>query len=95
MHFKGLMLQDLLERQLLNAAKQMDPKEVEAAVKHAVDAFLRIYGTEEPKPEGSGQAPRARGARVIRGVIATRASRPRPLANGSSPSFATVHGNIA
>ena len=50
MHFKGLMLQDLLERQLLNAAKQADPKEVEAAVKQAVDAFLRIYGNEEPKP---------------------------------------------
>ncbi|MCJ8159144.1 TetR/AcrR family transcriptional regulator [Sphingomonas sp. LaA6.9] len=50
MHFKGLMLQDLLERQLLNAAKHVDPKEVEAAVKHAVDAFLRIYGNEEPKP---------------------------------------------
>ena len=51
MHFKGLMLQDLLERQLLNAAKHADPKEVEAAVKQAVDAFLRIYGNEEPKPK--------------------------------------------
>ena len=50
MHFRGLMLQDLLERQLLNAAKRVDPKEVEAAVKHGVDAFLRIYGNEEPKP---------------------------------------------
>ena len=50
MHFKGLMLQDLLERQLLNATKQVDPKEVEAAVKQGVDAFLRIYDTEEPKP---------------------------------------------
>ena len=50
MHFKGLMLQDLLERQLLNAAKHAEPKEVEAAVKHGVDAFLRIYGNEEPKP---------------------------------------------
>ena len=55
MHFKGLMLQDLLEKQLLNAAKQTDPKEVEAAVKHAVDAFLRIYGIDEPKPR---KAPR-------------------------------------
>jgi len=51
MHFKGLLLQDLLERQLLNAAKQPDPKEIEAAVKHAVDAFLMIYGNEEPKPK--------------------------------------------
>ena len=50
MHFKGLVLQDLLERQLLNADERADPKEVEAAVKHAVDAFLRIYGNEEPKP---------------------------------------------
>ena len=48
MHFKGLMLQDLLERQLLNAARQAQPREVQAAVKHAVDAFLAIYGIEEP-----------------------------------------------
>ena len=46
MHFKGLVLQDLLERQLLNAAKHADPKEVEEAARHAADAFLRIYGTE-------------------------------------------------
>ena len=51
MHFKGLILQDLLERQLLNAVKQTDPGEVKEAVKHAVDAFLRIYGTEEQKPK--------------------------------------------
>jgi AcrR family transcriptional regulator len=50
MHFKGLLLQDLLERQLLNAGKP-DPKEIDAAVKHAVDAFLMIYGNEEPKPK--------------------------------------------
>src|SRR4029453_7082546 len=50
MHFRGLMLQDLLERQLLNAAKQVNPREVEAAVRQAVDAFLKIYGNEEPKP---------------------------------------------
>ena len=46
MHFKGLVLQDLLERQLLNAAKRTDPKEIEAAAKHAADAFLRIYAAE-------------------------------------------------
>ena len=46
MHFKGLVLQDLLERQLLNASKQADPKELEAAARHAADAFLRIYGAE-------------------------------------------------
>ena len=51
MHFKGLMLQDLLERQLLNAAKQAQPKEVRAAVRQAVDAFLTVYGNEEPGPK--------------------------------------------
>ena len=50
MHFKGLVLQDLLERQLLNAAKEVDSKEVEAAAKQAADAFLRVYGNEEAKP---------------------------------------------
>lgn len=47
MHFRGLVLQDLLERQLLNAAAQADPKEVKAAARHAADAFLRIYGNEK------------------------------------------------
>lgn len=46
MHFKGLVLQDLLERQLLNASGRADPKEVEAAARYAADAFLLIYGTE-------------------------------------------------
>jgi AcrR family transcriptional regulator len=50
MHFKGLVLQDLLERQLLNAARDVDPKEVQAAARQAADAFLRIYGNEEAKP---------------------------------------------
>ena len=49
MHFKGLVLQDLLERQLLNATNRADAKEVEAAAKHAADAFLRIYGAEDAK----------------------------------------------
>lgn len=49
MHFKGLVLQDLLERQLLNAAKRTNPKEVEIAATLAADAFLKIYGNEEPK----------------------------------------------
>lgn len=47
MHFKGLILQDLLERALLNAAKAPDPKEIQAAAKHAADAFLLIYGKDE------------------------------------------------
>lgn len=49
MHFKGLVLQDLLERQLLNAAKATNSKEIEAAAKHAADAFLNIYGRSEAK----------------------------------------------
>jgi len=49
MHFKGLVLQDLLERQLLNAARESDLKEIHAAAKHAAEAFLRIYGPDEQK----------------------------------------------
>ncbi|MDB5673066.1 MAG: transcription regulator protein [Sphingomonas bacterium] len=44
MHFKGLVLQDLLERQLLGAVENVDPGEVEAAAGQAADAFLMIYG---------------------------------------------------
>lgn len=47
MHFKGLVLQDLLERQLLSATKGPDPKEIEAAAKYGADAFLNIYGPDE------------------------------------------------
>ncbi|MEO8455511.1 MAG: TetR/AcrR family transcriptional regulator [Sphingomicrobium sp.] len=50
MHFKGLVLQDLLERRLLNAANGVTPKEVAAAAKNASDAFLRIYGIEDARP---------------------------------------------
>jgi AcrR family transcriptional regulator len=49
MHFKGLVLQDLLERQLLNAGTPPASKEVTAAAKHAADAFLEIYGNVEPR----------------------------------------------
>lgn len=55
MHFKGLVLQDLLERQLLGAARSIDPKEIEAAAKHAADAFLRIYGSEETATKLKGR----------------------------------------
>jgi len=51
MHFKGLVLQDLLERQLLNATNRADAKEIESSAKYAADAFLRIYGAEETKPK--------------------------------------------
>jgi AcrR family transcriptional regulator len=47
MHFKGLALQDLLERQLLGTTQSIDLKEIETAAKNAADAFLRIYGGEE------------------------------------------------
>jgi hypothetical protein len=47
MHFKGLVLQDLLERVVLGAADLVDDREINSAAKHAADAFLRIYGPEE------------------------------------------------
>lgn len=53
MHFKGLILQDLLERALLNAAKAPDPKEIQAAAKNAADAFLLIYGKDESETQRS------------------------------------------
>jgi AcrR family transcriptional regulator len=48
MHFKGLALQDLFERQLLNAGQAADPREIERSAELAADTFLRIYGNEEP-----------------------------------------------
>jgi AcrR family transcriptional regulator len=45
MHFKGLVLQDLLERQLLGAAQSVDREEIDSAAEQAADAFLMIYGT--------------------------------------------------
>jgi AcrR family transcriptional regulator len=50
MHFKGLILQDLLERALLGAVKTTSAKEVELAARNAADAFLRIYAPEDAKP---------------------------------------------
>ena len=46
MHFKGLVLQDLLERVVLGAAPAVPGAEIEASAKQAVDAFLRIYGRD-------------------------------------------------
>ena len=56
MHFKGLVLQDLLERELLGATKTADSKEIEAAAKLATDAFLRIYGPSESKAKGTNRS---------------------------------------
>jgi len=55
MHFKGLVLQDLFERQLLGATLSIDPKEIEAAAKQAADAFLQIYGREETAAKRKGR----------------------------------------
>ena len=85
MHFKGLVLQDLLERQLLGAAKSTDPKEIEAAAKHAADAFLRIYGTR-------GAGAEARSAAAVRPRRATACGISRAatalIANGLVPRAA-------
>jgi len=51
MHFKGLVLQDLLERVVLSAVDSVDDREMNSAAKQAADAFLRIYGPDEPKPK--------------------------------------------
>jgi AcrR family transcriptional regulator len=66
MHFKGLMLQDLLERQLLNAAKEVNPKEVETVAKQAVDAFLSIYGNKEAAPTKARPSNDSRATRAHR-----------------------------
>ncbi|MEP7007125.1 MAG: TetR/AcrR family transcriptional regulator [Sphingomonas bacterium] len=51
MHFKGLILQDLLERYLLGAATTIDQDEVGAAARQAAEAFLMIYGPHQSAPE--------------------------------------------
>ena len=56
MHFKGLALQDLLERQLLGASSEPDPKEIDSSARHAADAFLRIYGTDAPPAKAASRA---------------------------------------
>jgi AcrR family transcriptional regulator len=46
--FRALNQLDLYERHLLGAATIPDPKEIERTAKSATDAFLRIYGPDEP-----------------------------------------------
>lgn len=48
LHWRGLVLLDMFERRLLGAMRAVDPQELEAAAKHGADAFLRIYGPDEP-----------------------------------------------
>ena len=81
MHFKGLMLQDLLERQLLNAAKQGIRRKVETAVKHAADAFLRIYGNDEPRRGKARGQPRSTCIRIARARSSTWQRAPARRAN--------------
>jgi AcrR family transcriptional regulator len=50
MHFKGLVLQDLLERRLLTPSDTITAKEIESAAKQGADAFLMIYGTKDSQP---------------------------------------------
>jgi AcrR family transcriptional regulator len=49
LHFKGLALQDLLERALLNAGKAAESAEIQVAARQAADAFLTLYGKDEAK----------------------------------------------
>jgi len=51
MHFKGLVLQDLFEKALLNAAKATSPEEIQTAARLAADAFVRIYGSSDVPPK--------------------------------------------
>ncbi|MGZ8336847.1 MAG: TetR/AcrR family transcriptional regulator C-terminal domain-containing protein, partial [Allosphingosinicella sp.] len=51
MHWKGLVQLDLFERRLLGAIKTPDPQEIDAAAKSAADAFLKIYGPDDPAPK--------------------------------------------
>lgn len=48
LHWKGLVLLDLFDRRLLGAMAAADPQEVETAAKYAADAFLKIYGPDDP-----------------------------------------------
>jgi AcrR family transcriptional regulator len=58
MQFKGLVLLDLFEKRLLGAMKVVDADEIGAAAKQAADAFLKIYGLEEPTSKAPARARR-------------------------------------
>jgi len=51
LHWKGLVVLDLFDRRLLGAMKTPDPREIDSAAKGAADAFLKIYGPDEPAPK--------------------------------------------
>lgn len=52
MHWKGLCESDMFERRLLGALKHPDAGEIERASIAAADAFLRLYGKEDPVKAG-------------------------------------------
>jgi AcrR family transcriptional regulator len=58
MHFKGLVVQDLFERRLLNGANPPGREEIETSARHAADAFLRIYAKEKAAPRKAGASAR-------------------------------------
>lgn len=59
MHFRGLALQDLFERRLLNARKMVPPAQIKAAAIQAADAFLCIYAPRATET-GAPSEPAAR-----------------------------------
>jgi len=56
MHWKGLHEGELLEKCLIGAISRPDPKQVKNIAIQAADAFLRIYGIEEPSEEAPGES---------------------------------------
>jgi AcrR family transcriptional regulator len=50
MHWKGLNDQDLFERRLIGAISGPEDVDVEKIAILAADAFLKLYGPEEPRP---------------------------------------------
>ena len=51
LHFKALNQLDLYERRLLGAQSAPDPKEIERTAMSAADAFLKLYGPDDPAPQ--------------------------------------------
>ena len=48
MQWKGLNEWDMLDRRLLGIHKEIDPAEILTAATTAADAFMKLYGVEEP-----------------------------------------------
>lgn len=46
MQWKGLLEGDMLDRRLMGAIREGDPKEIQAAARRAADIILQVYGTE-------------------------------------------------